>query len=225
MRERDNVDDAMETPTSFSKRILFIGNSFTLFNGGIDQQLRALAPTSEIASFAMDGYTLEKHWQAGSALQQIRQGVWDYVVLQEQSQRPVVEPSKFFEYVQKFDVEIKTRGAKTILWMIWEHSAGAAQGVTTQTIADAFARVSKELGVQVAPVGNAFARVRREKPQLVLYDSDGHPTRLGTYLSACVFYAVIFEKSPLQFSYADANISLETKNYLEQIAFHEAHQV
>ncbi len=225
MREHDNVDDAMEPPASFSKRILFIGNSFTLFNGGVDRQLRALAPQSQTASVAFDGYTLEKHWQGGSALEQIRQGAWDYVVLQEQSQRPVLEPNKFFEYVQKFDAEIKMRRAKTILWMIWEHSASAAQGVTTQTIADAFARVSKELGVQVAPVGNVFARVRREKPQLVLYDSDGHPTRLGTYLSACVFYTVIFEKSPVGNSYADADISLETKNYLEQIAFHEAHQV
>lgn len=212
----------METPTAFSKRILFIGNSFTLFNGGVDRQLRALAPTSEIASVAIDGYTLEKHWQAGSALEQIRRADWDYVVLQEQSQRPVLEPNKFFEYVQKFDAEIKSRRAKTILWMIWEHAASAAQGVTTQTIADVFARARKELGVQVAPVGNAFARVHREKPQLVLYDSDGHPTILGTYLSACVFYAVIFEKAPRGNSDGDANMSVETRNYLQQIAFHEA---
>lgn len=47
----------------------------------------------------------------------------------------------------------------------------------------------------LAPVGEAWAKVRAEHPQIPLYESDGvHPSPQGTYLAACVFYAVLMRK-------------------------------
>jgi hypothetical protein len=43
----------------------------------------------------------------------------------------------------------------------------------------------------------AWRQVLIEHPGLTLYQSDGsHPTRSGTYLAACVFYAALFGESP-----------------------------
>ncbi len=51
-----------------STRVLFIGNSYTFVNGGLDKQLRGLAPSIETASVTAGGYTLERHWTDGNAL-------------------------------------------------------------------------------------------------------------------------------------------------------------
>jgi hypothetical protein len=47
-----------------STRVLFIGNSYTFVNGGLDKQLEGLAPSTETEHIASGGYTLEKHWMA-----------------------------------------------------------------------------------------------------------------------------------------------------------------
>jgi hypothetical protein len=59
--------------------VLFIGNSYTFVNDGLDKQLEKLAPSTETERIALGGYTLEKHWYDGNALRKIREGKWDYV--------------------------------------------------------------------------------------------------------------------------------------------------
>ena len=201
-------------------RVLFIGNSYTFVNGGIDKQLGGLASSVETASIAISGYTLENHWADGNAVQTIRNGGWKYVVLQEQSQTPVVGQSKFFEFAKKFDDEIRKSGARTILLMTWERPDSVQYGITTANLAASFNALGMELSVSVAPAGLAFARSRAENSKLELYTQDGHPTVPGTYLAACVLYATIFRKSPVGNSYPfwDWNMSSETRNYLQKIA-------
>ena len=201
-----------------STRILFIGNSFTLINGGLDKQLKGLAPSTETACIAAGGYTLEKHWTDGNAVRMIREGKWDYVILQEQSQIPVINKKMFYDYVRKFDEEIRHSGAKTILLMTWERPNSINLGVTTDNLASAYTYVGKELDAKVAPAGLAFARSLRGKPELTLYMQDGHPTREGTYLAACVLYRTIFEKSPVGNPFSEQSIPAETKDYLQRIA-------
>lgn len=56
----------------------------------------------------------------------------------------------------------------------------------------------KERRVLLAPVGQAFARCVKEHPEINLYSSDRkHPSIVGSYLSALVLYATIFNDSPL----------------------------
>ena len=201
-----------------STRILFIGNSYTFVNGGLDKQLEGLAPSTETERIALGGYTLEKHWTDGNALQKIREGKWDYVVLQEQSQAPVLNQQKFYEFARMFDEEIRRSGARTILLMTWERPDSRNWGVTTDGLAAAFTAIGKELGAKVAPAGLAFARSLQAKPELTLYTPDGHPTVEGTYLAACVLYRTIFELNPVGNPYSEKNISAETRTYLQQIA-------
>jgi len=199
-------------------RILFIGNSYTSYNGGLDKQLKGLAPSAETECIAIGGYTLESHWNDSNTVRVIREGKWDYVVLQEQSQIPVINQKKFYNFARQFDGEIRRNGAKTILLMTWERPDSKQLGVTTDNLVAAYTSIGKELDVKVAPAGLAFARAIRDKPELTLYNQDGHPTVEGTYLAACVLYQIIFENSPVGNSYSEKSIPDEMRAYLQGIA-------
>jgi Domain of unknown function (DUF4886) len=201
-----------------STHILFIGNSFTYFNGGIDKQLKGLAPGSTNSVVAQGGYKLFDHWKAGEALRQIQQGGWDYVVLQEQSQASVLDAEMFFNATRDFDTAVRTSGAHTILLMTWEYPDSLKNGVTTESLSTAYQSVAAELGIQVAPAGLAFARSLQARPDLILNSQDGHPTIYGTYLAACVLYGTIFGKTPLHNPYSDRTISPEIQGFLQRIA-------
>ena len=201
-----------------STRILFIGNSYTFINGGLDKQLKGLAPSIEAECIAVGGYTLEKHWTEGNAVLKIREGKWDYVILQEQSQIPVINQKEFYDFARKFDEEIRRNGAKTILLMTWERPDSKKAGVTTNNLAAAYITIGRELGAKVAPAGSAFERAIRGKPELTLYSQDGHPTVEGTYLAACVLYQTIFENSPIGNPYSERSIPDEMRAYLQGIA-------
>ena len=198
--------------------ILLIGNSFTFFNDGIDKQLEGLAPSAAATRIAVGGYRLEDHWNGGDALQTIRKGGWDYVVLQEQSQTPVSDPTTFFTAVREFDAEIRKSGAATVLLMTWERPDSVQYGITTDRLAAAYDSIGAELGIKVAPAGLAFARSLQERPDLVLNSQDGHPTIYGIYLAACVLYGTLFGKSPLGNAYVDRSIPAEIRDYLQQVA-------
>jgi hypothetical protein len=199
-------------------RILFIGNSYTSYNGGLDKQLEGLAPAVGTACLAAGGFSLESHWKDGRALEALRGAKWDFVVLQEQSQTPVSNQKSFREFAGHFDEAIRTAGARTVLLMTWERPDSVVYGATTTNLARAINAAGTALGAKVAPAGLAFARSLREKPDLVLYGKDGHPTRHGTYLAACVLYATIFVRSPVGNPFSDTSITPEIRAYLQRIA-------
>ncbi|MCX6058901.1 MAG: hypothetical protein NTW69_12205 [Chloroflexi bacterium] len=196
---------------------MFIGNSYTDLNGGLDKYIIGLAPNSVSARITPGGYTLQNHWEDANTLEAIRSGNWDVVVLQEQSQSSVTNYYNFYEYAQKLDVEIKTAGAETIMFMTWERPDSTQYGVTAEAVNKAYTALGQQLGVKVAPVGQAFSMALKERPDIKLYIEDGHPTPQGTYLAACVFYGFIFQQSPVGNSYG-ADLSNEDKDFLQRIA-------
>lgn len=213
-----SINPSAATHPQISKHILFIGNSYTFYNDGIDKQIEGLAPASQTQRLAVGGYTLENHWNDSNTLQAIRAEGWDYVVLQEQSQTPVSDRNKFFEFARKLNAEIIAHGAKTVFLMTWERPDSIQYQVTTANLAAAYHTIGAELGAQVAPAGLAFARSRLERPDLILYSQDGHPTMDGTYLAACVLYATMFRISPVGNSYSDWSINAETRAYFQRLA-------
>jgi hypothetical protein len=74
--------------------------------------------------------------------------------------------------------------------------------------------------VPVAPVGYAWSAAYAQDPNLDLWQADGsHPTELGTYLAACVFYAAIFGRSPEGSSYV-GGVPGDTARILQATAAH-----
>jgi hypothetical protein len=182
-------------------RVLFIGNSYTIYNDLplIVKQLASSAHESrplEVHMVAMMGATLQEHWEDGFALQALKQGPWDYVVLQGQSLRPLTDPTLTYKYARLLDAEVKESGAQTIFFITWAHEDHPE---AQETITNVYMNLAKELDAKVAPVGPAWQQALKQEPHINLYreDADSHPTPAGSYLAACVFYATLYGHSPV----------------------------
>ncbi|MCI0487272.1 MAG: SGNH/GDSL hydrolase family protein [Blastocatellia bacterium] len=179
-------------------RVLFIGNSYTYFNDlpSLLSQLAASRKGSklETSSVTNGGATLKRHWEERTALQRLKQGRWDYVVLQEQSLLPINDRDTMHRYARLFDAEIKKAGAKTVFFLTW---ARQNRPEMQQALTDAYFAIAGELGARVAPVGIAWQNALKDNPKLVLHNPDqSHPNAAGSYLAACVFYALFYDKTP-----------------------------
>lgn len=180
-------------------KVLFIGNSYTYFNNLPDllSQLAASAGKSsqvESEMIVRGGATLKMHWEDGGALKAIKQGGWDFIVLQEQSLLPLNDPATMHNYARLFDAEIKKAGAKTVFFLTW---ARQNRPETQTALTDAYTKIAKELNALIVPVGLAWQSVFKENPKMVLHLPDqSHPNSTGSYLAACVFYSVLFARSP-----------------------------
>jgi hypothetical protein len=61
----------------------------------------------------------------------------------------------------------------------------------------AYEGIARELKAAVAPAGVAWEKALKANPKMTLHIPDlSHPTAAGSYLNACVFYEVLFDKSP-----------------------------
>jgi hypothetical protein len=79
--------------------------------------------------------------------------------------------------------------------------------------------IARELDVSLVPVGYAWQSARTQDPDLDLWQADGsHPSQEGTYLAACVFYATLFQESPVGLSYR-ADLSEDMATRLQTVAF------
>jgi len=196
--------------------ILFVGNSFTSYNGGINKQLEGIVPSTQTVLVAPGGFNLQNHWN-GEARKKIQEGKWNYVILQEQSQLPVLNQGTFFQYAKLLDQEIRKAGAITVFLMTWERPDSVSYGVTTENLVKAYREIGRQIGAMVAPAGIAFSLSMKRRPNVSLYSNDGHPTIQGTYLAACVLCGTIIKRSPVGNPFA-GNINEDIRKYLQQIA-------
>ncbi len=181
-------------------RVLFVGNSYTYVNM-LPEMVRQLSlaakerrPT-EYRMIAPGGYSLEQHWNDGTVTKAIAEGGWDYVVLQEQSVRPISDPANMHRFARLFDDEARKIGAKTVFYVTWARKTAPDQ---QKQLTRAYSAIAKELGGLCCPVGPAWANVLKGRPDVELYQSDGsHPSPAGSYIGACVFYAMLYGKSPV----------------------------
>ncbi len=195
----ENVHPAQNTQSSSSQqlRVLFIGNSFTYVNDLPRLTARLAANESRPLETRMvtgGGASLQSHWDDGQALAAIKGARWDYVVLQEQSALPVKNPKVMHAHARLFDAEIRKVGAKTVFYLTWAREDNPEKQAA---ITEAYMSIAGELGALVAPVGLAWQRALKDKPELRLHHGDKlHASPTGTYMAACVFYAVFYGKSP-----------------------------
>jgi hypothetical protein len=184
--------------------VLFIGDSSSL---GLDDLLPKLAasgqPSVTVASKLNwhPGVALGGQYELGTALDDIRQGQWDAVVLQDDLNMDWPgRAAEFTEYGRKFAQAIKQAGAEPVFYMVYPYKD--IDETTTKGIVAAYRKIGQDLGVKVAPVSLAFSRALKERPDLNLYAPDGgHPNWAGIYLEGCVLYAILFGRSPVGLPY------------------------
>ncbi len=211
-------------------RVLFIGNSLTFVNS-LPEMFAQLARSGghevEVDMSAQGGWTLSDHATSTMTLDKIKQRSWDFVVLQEQSVIPSVADMRnehMYPAVRLLDSTMMESGAVPILFMTWGYRDGlpdlgyADFDDMQAELSSGYTDIADELDAMVAPVGIAWQNAVTQDPQLGLWQMDGlHASREGTYLSACVFYALIFLQSPEGLNY-EAGLSQETAQFLQAIA-------
>lgn len=179
--------------------ILFIGNSFTYFNHGVDFHLKKLldaaipSNTIQIQRNTFGGESLKGHYTRRNSLDVISGKNWDAIVLQGHSNEPIWHAHSFNEYAKKLTEHIQARGASTVFFMTWAYEGKPEM---TQPLSHAYIRLANQTDSLVVPVGLAWQKALEHKPELNLYSDNKHPSQAGTYLAACVFYAALYQKNP-----------------------------
>jgi len=181
-------------------RVLFIGNSHTFLNY-MPQMLTELVRAAgrgvvlHAEQSVGDGASLEWHWNQAATPEKIAARRWDYVVLQDRSAGPLENRESFERYGRLLEATIRAQGARTVFYMTW---AKRARPETQALLSEAYGAIARELGALLAPVGSAWQRAQQLDPEILLHHADGrHANPAGSYLAACVFFAVLLGVSPV----------------------------
>ncbi len=199
------------------KNVLFIGNSYTAVNN-LPLMTSTLSlsagDTLTFDSHTPGGMTFEGHSTNQTVIDKIAQANWDFVVLQEQSQRPSFDDNQVqaevFPFAKKLDSMINFYNpcAETIFYMTWGRQNGDAGNcpfwppVCTYQGMDSllylrYMQLADTNDAIVSPVGKLWNYLRINNPTINLYSPDeSHPSLAGTYAAACSFYTTIFKKNP-----------------------------
>lgn len=206
------------------KSVLFIGNSYTYYNNGVDAMLKNLAlslgDTVEVEALTSGGASFNIWVNNSQTYQKLAARNWDYVVLQEQSQTPAFPPEQVewqcYPYAKQLCDSIRSINpcSQILFFMTWGHKNGDERNCQfyeplctydgmQQRLIDSYTEMAFNNEAAVVPVGVAWKYLRDNYQDIELYVSDNsHPTAEGTYLAACCFYSAIFRKSPQGATYS-----------------------
>lgn len=227
--------------TSFAqKKVLFIGNSYTGVNdlpGLVYNVALANGDTIIYDSYSPGGYTFELHSTDINAINKINSNSWDFVVLQEQSQRPSFPPSQVQTEVYPFAITLDSMihannvCTQTVFYMTWGRKYGDQSNCgfypplctyagMQERLRESYLEMGDLTHARVSPVGVSFQNSIAADSTLELYQSDfSHPSVAGSYLAACTFYSTLFKKSTVGTSYT-AGLAPAVATYLQNIATH-----
>lgn len=219
-------------------RALFLGNSYTYVNDlpSIVQSLTLAGGDTLIQdSYAPGGYTFEGHSTDLNSLGKISAQPWDFVILQEQSQRPSFPQSQVqtdvYPYAAILDDSIDANDSctVTVFYMTWGRKYGDASNCGFWPPVCTYAGMQYELrrsylnmasqnAALVAPCGSAWWESIQRDSTLELYHPDeSHPSYAGSYLNGCVFYATLYRRSPIGLDFYGL-LDTTTAQFLQQVA-------
>jgi hypothetical protein len=103
-------------------------------------------------------------------------------------------PLMLLERVNAEDRGFALNVAQSVFYMTW---ANKNRPENQAILAECYAKLARQLGAKLAPVGLAWERVYQMKPGFDLHHRDGRPANpAGSYLTACVFYSILLGLSP-----------------------------
>lgn len=216
-------------------KYLFIGNSFTYFNDmpyTFLNMIKTADPSARVDSLAYGGYSLAQYADETTeigkmSISKIVSYDWDYIILQEQSLIPCLQPDEFVKTVKKICDIIAQIGAKVILYQTWAYKNGSEKlsstGMTYEEmnarLKAAYDSAAEKTGAVVAPVGEAFARILNSNhiTHVINHNDNYHPSASGSYLAACIIFKVITGKSTTGLP-CPSNVSLYNLSVIQKLS-------
>jgi hypothetical protein len=171
-------------------RVLFIGNSLTYTNQ-LPKMLVAVAraaggPAIRVEQRTRPGFSLEDHLQSDRLENRIRNGNFDFVIMQ---QGPSALPES--RVLLRRDVAIyadiiREGGAEPAIYTVWPEGSRVRD---LPEVIESYRLAAEDVGARLLPVGLAWQTAWEIDPAIQLYGQDGfHPSMRGTYLAALVIY-------------------------------------
>jgi hypothetical protein len=185
-------------------QILFIGNSLTYVNS-LPAIIAAMFHSQRLPVFvdqyAVGSASLGQHATDAAAARKISSRRWNYVVLQDQSVLPSINPDETLKASRQLCAQFDKTGATPVYYLTWGYRLHNQPGMDQEmqlNLDRAYGRAAQATHGLIAPVGPAWQAALAKNPQLPLYGEDGiHPAPEGSYLAACVFYAVLARRTPI----------------------------
>jgi hypothetical protein len=203
-------------------RVLFVGNSHT-FTNNLPDLVAKLAKDEERPllawSEAPGGTSFQMHWENGRVQKLLADVKWDLVVLQDQSVMPNLPRDEFetetIPAARKLSRAIKDSQARPVLFMTWGYESDFFS--MQKRSRDRYQQLADDLKADLVPVGSAWEKAMQSRPNLGLWSDGNHATMKGSYLAACVFYAVFYGKSPVGNSFS-AGLDAADSRFLQETA-------
>jgi len=186
------------------RKVLWIGNSYS-GHGRVWELVQSLV-NAACPDFPLDiepclkgGANLKDHFgktpEADNPLHRLRTRPYDIVLIQGGASLHREDRKAIFrEYLPIFIAAARERGAAVVLAGTWSTARSIP---ATQIQIDHYREARQRFGTAYAPVGEAWKTVLAEKPDWAMHvDPTGHPSSLGVYLNACVYFAVFTGRSP-----------------------------
>lgn len=168
-------------------RIMFIGNSLTGVND-MPKEFVHLATINGrapyVEAFIAFGQTLSHHLTRADLRAALAKKKWDFVVLQEYSNRPLLDPKQFEADALAFRDLIVASGAKPVLFENWPYRGSPRD--TIDRLEAAYVKVGRSIGADVVPLGHAFDDIARNST-IEMYTDEKHATPIATYMGASLF--------------------------------------
>jgi len=206
-----------------SSKVLFLGNSYTFYNNMPQMVADMATNTGDTLNWSMlapGGAYLYDHLNSQTSLNQIMEGDWDYVAMQEQSQAltlPDYQIGLTLTSIYELDSTINFYNpcVETMYYLTWGRKNGDKlfyriySGYTDSTyeymdslLLARYTHVADSNQGEIAPAGAVWRYLRENHPGLELYQADeSHPSIIGSYAAACAFYTAIFRKDPANLTF------------------------
>ena len=190
------------------EKILFVGNSFT-FYWNLPSIVESMAAEKEIFldihQSTAGGASLKQHWFGDKNLNTkklIESGDYSTIILQDYSSNPLLKTKESNEYFNRFIQLVKSNQGQPIIYGTWMfRSISSKKYKGSDPIQNALKPISTKTNTPIAPVGTAFRLFQEKHPEIPIFTSDNkHPSAVGSYLAACIFYKILTGKSPLGLS-------------------------
>lgn len=223
--------------TQNSKKVLFLGNSYTSANNLpslISNLALSTGDTMIYDSNTPGGSRLMDHAVNVTSINKINADSWDFVVLQAQSQEPSWSDwqvgQEVFPYATQLCdmIEVNDSCTMPLFYMTWGRESGDALNCgswppvcTYEGMDSILERNYRLMGEQnqglVSPVGRVWRYLRTNYPAIDLYQADGsHPSIYGSYAAACSFYTLIFQKDPTDITF-DATLTANDAEIIRNV--------
>ena len=189
-------------------KVLFVGNSFTFYwnlPSIVESMAKEKGVLLDVHQSTAGGASLKQHWNSDKDLitrELIESGSFSRVVLQDYSSNPLLKKKESNEYFKRFVQLIKSNQGQAIIYGTWMFPAISDKKYKSDDpIQSALKPISIKTNTPIAPVGTAFRLFQKKHPEIPLFTSDSkHPSPVGSYLAACVFFKLLTGKSPLGLS-------------------------